>query len=170
MKKSEHETGSKKEMIKKIKQMVNDLPSSDSDKSVERKKKGEEIKANYDKLHTELCEKYPQFHSFRIHCMLKPMYGKVGWNAKPEQIREKFEKKANKKLAKFSLDSNETELLNKLKVIFTEKDKTEFFLMRMVRKFGKLSFDQLCEKVNSYHKLKEDAAKDPSKKKEFESL
>jgi len=124
----------------------------------------------YETLHTELCQKYPQLHSYRIHAMLKPMFGRCGTESDAEEISKKFVKKADKKLAKFALDSNETELLNKLKVIFTEKDKTEFFLMRMVKKFGKLSFDQLCEKVNTYHQMKEKAASDPAKKKEFESL
>jgi len=161
-------------MIKYIKKIVKDLPTSDSEHSLERKEKkhkgrGKRFGGNendYKLLHEEFKAKYPQFHSLRIHMILKPLFAKYTTS----EVKEKFVKKVEKRLAKYALDSYETELLQKLKAIFTEKDKTDFFLMRMIKKFGKLSFDELCEKVNGYHEWKHKASKDPAKRKMFESL
>merc|ERR1712050_782485 len=74
-KKARGRSGSKKEILRKIKQMVGDL-SSGTDSSVERKNKSQERRNEYDAMFNEFKTMFPQFHELRIHMMLKPLYMK----------------------------------------------------------------------------------------------
>jgi len=165
----------RRQKIKMVKQLIQDLSnSSDSDKSKSRERM-DRLKmferqlvgnSEFKKILAEFVQMYPQMHELRIREYLKPMFVKHS----PELIKEKFEKKFNKKMAKYELEIQNYPLYTSLKAIFTEKEYSDFFLMRMIKKFGKLPFEELCRKVNTYHKDKFKSASDPAKKKQFKEL